>query len=304
MKNGTPGNDAQFFWTTTTSGNFSETRSKHIPIIPTDAGFTEYTADLATVAAWSGTVTSMRFDPANAAGRLEIDSIVLRDNRPPLADASATQLVHEATSWSGATVTLDGSLSSDPDGDPLMYEWFEEGNGIATGATSAVVLSIGTHAIQLKVTDPFGASSTAGIVVTVQVRRLPLDIRPDSCPNLLTVNLKSKGRLPMAILGTAGTSVAAIDLNTITLAGTGLRPMKSPSMERVATPGTGDDCPCGTEADDGYDDLVLHYSIHDLILELGLGARTAGEVVTITVQGSLNSGTPFEAKDCVILAAP
>jgi hypothetical protein len=175
MKNGTPGNDAQIYWTTTTSGSFSETKSKHLAIVPNDAGFSEYSADLSTVAAWTGTVTSFRLDPANAAGSVEIDSMLLRDNRSPVANASATQL----TSCFGVAAALDGSLSSDPDGDGLAYQWLESGSPIATGVTAHVPLSIGVHAIQLKVADPFGATSTADIGVVVRAPAVAADLDQD-----------------------------------------------------------------------------------------------------------------------------
>lgn len=62
-------------------------------------------------------------------------SVLVEDvNHPPVADAGAPQ-----TKLAGATVTLDGRKSSDPDNDPLTYAWTQEGGPTVSllGATSA-----------------------------------------------------------------------------------------------------------------------------------------------------------------------
>ncbi|WP_340104315.1 immunoglobulin-like domain-containing protein [Rhodohalobacter sp. 8-1] len=79
-------------------------------------------------------------------------------NLPPVADAGPD----------GALITLDGSGSSDPDGDVLTYLWSEGGAEIATGSTPTVTLGLGTHTIMLTVTDPFGETSSDDVIVTVE----------------------------------------------------------------------------------------------------------------------------------------
>ena len=56
---------------------------------------------------------------------------VINQNQAPTANAGAYQNVNE-----GTTATLDGSFSSDPDGDPLTYKWTAPA-GITLGSTSA-----------------------------------------------------------------------------------------------------------------------------------------------------------------------
>lgn len=92
--------------------------------------------------------------------------LAVRPNHAPVADAGPDQNV--STTNGAAAVTLDGSASSDPDGDTLAaYVWMENGSTIATGTTSSVVLTNGTHTITLTVTDPYGATATDTVVVKV-----------------------------------------------------------------------------------------------------------------------------------------
>ena len=73
-------------------------------------------------------------------------------NGPPVADAGADDTA-ECASPTGTSYALDGSGSSDPDGDGLSYAWYEGGSLIATGVAPNVVLSLGSHTIELVVND-------------------------------------------------------------------------------------------------------------------------------------------------------
>jgi len=88
-------------------------------------------------------------------------------NLPPLADAGSDQTVPDNNRDGTELVTLDGSASSDRDGSIVSYEWREGNTPIATGATTAVWLSVGTHTLTLDVTDDDGDSATDSVVVTV-----------------------------------------------------------------------------------------------------------------------------------------
>lgn len=85
-------------------------------------------------------------------------------NHAPVADAGPDQFVDQ-TMPAGAPVTLDGSGSSDPDGDPLTYTWTGP-FGTATGARPTVTLPVGTSTVTLTVNDGL-ASDTGTMAVTV-----------------------------------------------------------------------------------------------------------------------------------------
>jgi hypothetical protein len=97
-------------------------------------------------------------------------------NNPPVADAGPDREVSCESPFATA-VRLDGSQSSDPDGDTLDYAWFgsfAEGGGTTSGASPDVTLGLGTTAIGLVVND--GSLSSAAdqgeVTVTVSVSGL------------------------------------------------------------------------------------------------------------------------------------
>ncbi len=88
-------------------------------------------------------------------------------NLPPLADAGSDQTVPDNDRDGTELVTLDGSASSDRDGSIVSYEWRAGSTPIATGATPAVWLSVGTHTLTLEVTDDGGDRATDSVTVAV-----------------------------------------------------------------------------------------------------------------------------------------
>jgi beta-lactamase superfamily II metal-dependent hydrolase len=92
--------------------------------------------------------------------------------RPPTADAGADATVNE-----GDVVVLDGSASSDPNGDPLSFSWAQTagpavslaGADTASPSFTAPPVDAATAlTFALTVTDPGGLSSTDAVTVTVQ----------------------------------------------------------------------------------------------------------------------------------------
>ncbi|MEE8464485.1 MAG: PKD domain-containing protein, partial [Gammaproteobacteria bacterium] len=112
---------------------------------------------------------------APSGGTLTIDvaTITIQNaaNSAPSANAGFSQTVQE-----GTTVVLDGSSSSDPDGDPITFAWVQTigpsvtlsnpDSAISSFVAPQVSASV-TLNFQLTVTDSFGATSSSLTAVTV-----------------------------------------------------------------------------------------------------------------------------------------
>lgn len=128
---------------------------------------------------WVKTQTLTYSGPTFFAGRVKIHEDKLAvlgrysafvyeyDNQPPLANAGSDQVVQSIYFDGGATVSLDGSPSSDPDGDELQFTWTESGEELATGSRPDVRLGLGEHLIVLAVTDG-SAQDTDEVLIVVQ----------------------------------------------------------------------------------------------------------------------------------------
>lgn len=110
-------------------------------------------------------ITATATDGAGNTSEFSWVEEVVGGNEPPVADAGEDQTVFADASCQ-ATVTLDGSGSSDPDGDPLIFTW-SGSFGTATGMSPTVTLGLGVHTITLAVDDGNGGAATDEVVVTV-----------------------------------------------------------------------------------------------------------------------------------------
>jgi hypothetical protein len=99
-------------------------------------------------------------------------------NHAPTADAGPDQAVAAGPDCT-ARVTLDGSGSSDPDGDTLHYEWQTDVGTTYEGMQPAVSLPLGAHTIQLTVHDGKGQVSRDSVAIAVEDRTPPTIKVPD-----------------------------------------------------------------------------------------------------------------------------
>ncbi len=94
-------------------------------------------------------------------------------NQAPTADAGAdiSAMVDETTGL--ATVTLDGSGSTDPDGDALTYSWTLDGTEVSMEASFTADLTVGVFTYTLTVNDgEFDATDDVVVTITEYVEPL------------------------------------------------------------------------------------------------------------------------------------
>jgi len=137
------------------------------------------------------------------------------------------------------------------------------------------------------------------INVEIFQREVPLDIKPNSCPNPL--NIRSKGILPVAILGTEDFDATQIDPASIRLLG--IAPIRS-NLEDVATPFEPFVCKvdpydCSELGPDGFTDLTLKFKTQEIVS--ALGEVDDGDVLVLELTGECNDGGSIIGEDIVVI---
>ncbi|MCJ7692418.1 MAG: hypothetical protein MUO22_03250 [Sedimentisphaerales bacterium] len=121
-----------------------------------------------------------------------------------------------------------------------------------------------------------------------------IDIRPSCCPKPLS--MRSKGILPVAILGTNGFDVNDIEPTSVVLNGVSAVRHCYRDAATSAEP-----CVCpDSVGPDGFIDLVLNFPTEDILGTLGVELND-GDEFELDLTGQLIDGTPIVGSDCVLI---
>jgi hypothetical protein len=152
------------------------------------------------------------------------------------------------------------------------------------GLTSAGISNWGTSIHEMFTSFPpsfiplaTNNTPTPYIIATPWVIEVDVDIKPGSDPN--SINTKSKGVIPVAILGSATFDVTDVDVTTLLFGPAGASPAHEAGGHIEDVNG------------DGFDDLVSHYPTQ----EVGL---VPGDIEAC-VDGATLGGTPINGCDAV-----
>ncbi len=103
----------------------------------------------------------------------DTDTIVVRVNQPPVADAGDDRVILPDT-----YIKLDASGSSDPDGKIESYKWTEDGVELSTRRSFNKIFDAGRHEITLSVTDNDGDTGEDTLEILVNCAPIA-DAGPD-----------------------------------------------------------------------------------------------------------------------------
>ncbi len=129
-----------------------------VPAGATSVTFTATTTPVTTTTVVTVTATS---------GTTRTADLTVTNNAPPVAVAGPDQTLTETDGDGLVVVAFDGTGSSDPDGTIVSYFWRKNGNPFNNVAAFSIAQPIGTHTIELTVTDNHGATSTDTVVITI-----------------------------------------------------------------------------------------------------------------------------------------
>jgi len=99
-------------------------------------------------------------------------------NRPPVAVISSPKDDDEFLTTENITFSAKGS--TDPDKDPLTYEWYEGPMKLGSGETLKAKFPMGHQTVELRVSDGREGLTTTEVQIIVRALRFELTVEPDN----------------------------------------------------------------------------------------------------------------------------
>jgi hypothetical protein len=166
---------------------------------------------------------------------------------------------------------------------------------VTNNAPSVFLLANSPITVEWTATDQSGNANWDYQVITVLPKPITVDIKPGSCPNPL--NVKSKGVLPVAILGNESFYVTEVDPETLRLVNESA-PFDVPNETQIAPRWSYNDV-----NKDGWVDLISHFKAQD-VMAICPTLVPDGDDLVLKLKGDLLSvfgSVPIEGADTVVV---
>lgn len=113
--------------------------------------------------------TLMLLSVRDAGNLVNTDSVLITVTQPPLANAGSDQLLVDSDNDGFESVQLNGAASSDDVfGSITSYIWRLNGDQIASGVSPIVILPVGSHTVELTVTDNYNLTNADTVEITIE----------------------------------------------------------------------------------------------------------------------------------------
>ncbi len=155
------------------------------------------TASLDTV--WEPNGTDLDGQPRVSGVTADMGAYETR-NDPPVADAGPDVMGFTVASDAPATLTLNPDESYDPEGLPLQYRWYRDGELVWEQAGFPVVLFPGARTFKLEVRDPTGltaedeVTATVALVISTRVYVSPKKMQRNSGQDISMMLVMPRGK--------------------------------------------------------------------------------------------------------------